>query len=62
MKAGDIVEIILIGLIIVFIISYRTKKGESVYKFISQQAISTYKKMNIPYFLVLALSYILMII
>ena len=41
-------EIILIGLIIVFIISYRTKKGESVYKFISQQAISTYKKIE-PY-------------
>lgn len=48
MKVGDIVEIILIGLIIVFIISYRTKKGESVYKFISQQAINTYKKIE-PY-------------
>ena len=41
-------EIILIGLIILFIVSYRTKKGESVYKFISQQAISTYKKIE-PY-------------
>ncbi len=41
-------EIILIGLIIVFIVSYRTKKGESVYKFISQQAINTYKKFE-PY-------------
>ena len=41
-------EIILIGLIIVFIISYRTKRGESVYKFISQQAINTYRKFE-PY-------------
>ena len=41
-------EILLIGLIIVFIVSYRTKRGESVYKFISQQAISTYKKIE-PY-------------
>ena len=41
-------EIILIGLIVIFIISYRTKKGESVYKFISQQAINTYKKFE-PY-------------
>ena len=41
-------EIILIGLIIIFIISYRTKKGESVYKFISEQAINTYKKFE-PY-------------
>lgn len=41
-------EIILIGLIIVFIVSYRTKRGESVYKFISQQAVNTYKKFE-PY-------------
>ena len=41
-------EIILIGIIIVFIVSYRTKRGESVYKFISQQAINTYKKFE-PY-------------
>jgi len=41
-------EIILIGFIVIFIISYRTKKGESVYKFISQQAIGTYKKFE-PY-------------
>ena len=41
-------EIILIGLIIIFIVSYRTKQGESVYKFISQQAINTYKKIE-PY-------------
>ena len=41
-------EIILIGLIIIFIVSYRTKRGESVYKFISQQAINTYKKLE-PY-------------
>jgi hypothetical protein len=41
-------EIILIGIIIIFIVSYRTKKGESVYKFISQQAIGTYKKIE-PY-------------
>ena len=41
-------EIILIGLIIIFIISYRTKKGESVYKFISEQAVNAYKKME-PY-------------
>ena len=39
-------EIVLIGLIIVFIISYRTKQGESVYKFISQQVLSTYKKVE----------------
>jgi len=43
-----ILEIIIIGLIILFIVSYRTKKGESVYKFISQQAINTYKKFE-PY-------------
>ena len=41
-------EIILIGLIIIFIVSYRTKKGESVYKFISQQALNTYRKFE-PY-------------
>ena len=41
-------EILLIGLIILFIVSYRTKRGESVYKFISQQAINTYKKIE-PY-------------
>ena len=41
-------EIILIGLIIIFIISYRTKKGESVYKFISEQAVNAYRKME-PY-------------
>ena len=41
-------EIILIGLIIIFIISYRTKKGESVYKFISEQAVNTYRKIE-PY-------------
>lgn len=48
MKVGDRVEIILIGIIILFIVSYRTKRGESVYKFISQQAINTYKKFE-PY-------------
>ena len=41
-------EIILIGLIIIFIVSYRTKQGESVYKFISEQAVNTYKKLE-PY-------------
>lgn len=41
-------EIILIGLIIIFIISYRMKNGESVYKFISQEAVNTYKKLE-PY-------------
>lgn len=41
-------EIILIGLIVIFIVSYRTKKGESVYKFISEQAVNTYKKIE-PY-------------
>ena len=41
-------EILLIGLIIIFIVSYRTKRGQSVYKFISEQAISTYKKVE-PY-------------
>ena len=34
-------EIIIIGIIIIFIVSYRTKQGESVYKFISEQAINT---------------------
>ena len=41
-------EIIIIGIIIIFIVSYRTKQGESVYKFISEQAINTYKKIE-PY-------------
>ena len=41
-------EILLIGLIILFIVSYRTKRGESIYKFISSQAINTYKKIE-PY-------------
>ena len=41
-------EIILIGLIIIFIISLRTKKGESVYKFISEQAVNAYRKIE-PY-------------
>ena len=41
-------EIILIGLIIIFIVSYRTKQGESVYKFVSEQAVNTYKKLE-PY-------------
>lgn len=41
-------EILLIGLIILFIVSYRTKKGESVYKFISERAVSAYKKIE-PY-------------
>lgn len=41
-------EIVLVGLIVIFIISYRTKRGESVYKFISEQVVSTYKKIE-PY-------------
>ena len=41
-------EILLIGLIILFIVSYRGKKGESVYKFISERAINVYKKVE-PY-------------
>ena len=41
-------EIIIIGIIIIFIVSYRTKQGESVYKFISEQAINTYRKIE-PY-------------
>lgn len=41
-------EIILIGLIIIFIISYRMKNGESVYKFIAEEAVNTYKKLE-PY-------------
>ena len=41
-------EIVLIGIIILFIVSYRTKRGESVYKFISSQAVNTYKKIE-PY-------------
>ena len=43
-----ILEIVLVGLIVIFIISYRTKRGESVYKFISEQVVSTYKKIE-PY-------------
>lgn len=39
-------KIIIIGIIIIFIVSYRTKQGESVYKFISEQAINTYKKIE----------------
>lgn len=41
-------EIVLVGLIVIFIISYRTKRGESVYKFISEQVVNTYKKIE-PY-------------
>ncbi len=41
-------EILLIGFIILFIVSYRTKKGQSVYKFISQNAINVYKRVE-PY-------------
>lgn len=41
-------EIILIAVIIIFIISYRTSNGESVYKFIQTQAVNTYKKVE-PY-------------
>ena len=41
-------EIIIIGIIIIFIVSYRTKQGVSVYKFISEQAINTYRKIE-PY-------------
>ena len=41
-------EIIIIGIIIIFIVSYRTKQGESVYKFISEQAVNTYRKIE-PY-------------
>lgn len=41
-------EIIIIGIIILFIVSYRTKKGQSVYKFVSERAINVYKKVE-PY-------------
>ena len=41
-------EIILIAIIILFIVSYRMRNGESVYKFISEQAVNTYKKIE-PY-------------
>ncbi len=41
-------EVLLIGIVILFIVSYRTKKGESVYKFISTEAVNTYKKIE-PY-------------
>lgn len=41
-------EILLVAVIIIFIVSYRTKRGESVYKFISTSAINTYKKIE-PY-------------
>lgn len=42
------IEIFLVGIIIIFIISYRTKRGESVYQFISEQVVNTYKKFE-PY-------------
>ena len=41
-------EIIIIAIIILFIVSYRSKKGESVYQFIKEQATNTYKKIE-PY-------------
>ena len=41
-------EIVLIGIIVLFIVSYRTKRGESVYKFISAQVVGAYKKIE-PY-------------
>ena len=41
-------EILIIGLVILFIVSYRSKKGESVYKFISERAVNVYKKVE-PY-------------
>ena len=41
-------EIILIAIIILFIVSYRMRNGESVYKFIQEQAVNTYKKVE-PY-------------
>lgn len=41
-------EILLVSAIIIFIVSYRTKRGESVYKFISTSAVNTYKKIE-PY-------------
>lgn len=42
------IEIFLIGIIVIFIISYRTKRGESVYQFISEQVVNAYKKFE-PY-------------
>lgn len=41
-------EIIIIAIIILFIVSYRSKKGESVYQFIKEQATNTYRKIE-PY-------------
>ena len=37
-------EVFIVGLIIIFIITYRSSTGEGVYKFISQQATSLYDK------------------
>ena len=42
------IEILLVGVILIFIVAYRSKNGQSVYKFISEQAVSTYKKLE-PY-------------
>lgn len=37
-------EIILIGIIVLFIVSYRFSSGAGVYKFINEQATSLYDK------------------
>ena len=37
-------EILLIGIIILFIFTYRTSTGEGVYKFVNKQATKLYSK------------------
>ena len=38
------IEIILVSLIFIFIVMYRTKRGNSVYSFINEQVNSVYDK------------------
>ena len=38
------IEIILVAIILIFIVTYNTSKGESVYKFVNTQANNIYSK------------------
>ena len=38
------IEIIIVGVILLFIVSYRYSAGEGVYKFITEQASNVYDK------------------
>ena len=42
------VEFILIGIILVFIVTYRNSSGEGIYKFVKEQATVVYDKYT-PY-------------